>query len=80
MKYPSKIIKEFENLPYKGYVRKSPKHETTESYFYLARQLAKCMTRADALNSHVEPVITETTGTEQIIISHVCDSYRIEPK
>ena len=27
----SKIIKEFEKLPYKGYVRKRPKHETTDS-------------------------------------------------
>ena len=37
----SKIIREFLRLPYKGYVRKSPKHEPTDSYFYLARQLAK---------------------------------------
>ena len=47
MKDPSNLIKEFEILPYKGYVHKRPKHEPTESYFYLARHLAKCMMRAD---------------------------------
>ena len=31
MKDISKIIKDFEKLPYKGYVRKRPKHETTDS-------------------------------------------------
>ena len=29
----SKIVKEFERLPYKGYVRNRPKHETTNIYF-----------------------------------------------
>ena len=33
----SKIIKEFEKLPYKSYVCKMTKHEPTASYFYLAR-------------------------------------------
>ena len=33
MKYHSKIIKEFEKSPYKGYASKSPKHEPTYSYF-----------------------------------------------
>ena len=47
------IIKEFEKLPYESYEKKSPKNEPTESYFYLAIHLEKCMTRADALNSHV---------------------------
>ena len=36
MKYLSNIINEFERLPYKGYVRKRPKHEPTDSHFYLA--------------------------------------------
>ena len=35
MKDISKIIKEFEKLPYKGYVHNRPKHEPTTSYFYL---------------------------------------------
>ena len=64
MKDISKIIKEFEDFPYEGYVRKRPKHEPTNSYFNLSRQLAKCMMRADAFNSHVEPVRTEMTGTQ----------------
>ena len=50
MKDLSRIIKDFEKLPYKGYVRKNPKDEPTNSYFYLARQLDKCMTRADSIN------------------------------
>ena len=63
MKDTSKIIKKFNNFPYKGYARKRPKHETTESYFYLTRQLAKFMTRTDDYNLHVEHVTTEMTGT-----------------
>ena len=39
MEYISKIIKEFEKSSYKGYVRKSPKYEPTDRYFYLARQI-----------------------------------------
>ena len=30
--------------------------------------------RDDAFNSHVEPVRMEMIGTQQILISHVCDS------
>ena len=74
MKNLSKIIKDFEKLPYKGYVRKSPKHEPTGSYFYLSRHLSKCMMRADALNFHVDPVKTEMDAIQKIMISHVCDS------
>ena len=50
MKDILKIIKEFEKSSYKGYVRKRTKHEPTDNYFYLARQLDKCMVRADELN------------------------------
>ena len=64
----SKIIKEFEKLPYKGYVWKSPKHEHTDSYFYLAIQISKCMMRSDTFNSHVEPVITQMTNTQNMNI------------
>ena len=60
-------------MPCKGYVRKRPKHEPITSYFYLARQLDKCMMRYDAFSFHVEPVITEMTVTQQILILHVCD-------
>ena len=72
MKKLSKNIREFEKLPYKRYEKRSPKHDPTNSFFYLSRQLVKCMMRSDALNSHVYPVITEMTGTKQIPISHVC--------
>ena len=33
----SKIIREFEKLPYESYEKKSPKHEPTDSYFYPER-------------------------------------------
>ena len=68
MKDIVKNIKEFEKLSYKGYVWKRPKHETTASYFYLTRQLAKFMMRYDDFNFHVEPVRKETTSTQQIPI------------
>ena len=46
----SRIIRDFEKLPYELYERKMPKHEATETYFYLVRQLAKCTMIDDALN------------------------------
>ena len=74
MKDISKIIRESEKLPYKGYVSKRPKHEPTDSYFYLSRQIEKCMVRSYALNSYNDPAIIEMTGTKQIPISHVFSS------
>ena len=67
---PSKIIKEFEKLTNESYEKKRPKHEPTDSYFYPARQLAKCMMRSDALNLHVYPVRTEMTAPSL----HVCST------
>ena len=61
----SNIIREFEKLTYKSYERRRPKHEPTDSYFYLAIQISKCMMRADTLNSHIYPVRTEMTGTKK---------------
>ena len=58
MKDISQIIKEFKKLPFKGYVRKRPNHKPTDSYFYLARYLAKCMMRDDVLNLDIDPVRT----------------------
>ena len=55
MKDIQNIIKEFERLPYEGYVHKRPKYEPTDSYFYLARQISKCGMRADVFNLHVDP-------------------------
>ena len=74
MKDLFKIIREYEKLPYESYERKRPKHQPTNSYFYLARQIAKCTMRADALNSHVYPVGTEITATEWIPTSQVCST------
>ena len=70
----SKIIREFERLTYKIYERRRHKNDTTDSYFNLARQLAKCMMRADVLNLHVYPIRIEMTGTKQIPTSHVCST------
>ena len=80
MKDLSNIIKEFEKLSYRGYVRKRPKHEPTDSYFCLARQISKCMIFDDALNLYIEAVRTVMTGTQHILISHVCSADKREPK
>ena len=47
-----KIIKEFEKIDNLPYGKKRPKHEPTDSYFHLAKQLEKCMMRSDKLNRH----------------------------
>ena len=54
-----------------GYVQKMHKHEPTVGYFYLGRNLAKCMMGADAINFHVDPVRTEMTFVQHIPISHL---------
>ena len=64
----SKIIWEFDRLPYESYERKRPKHEPTDSYFYPVIQFAKCMIRSDALNLHGYTVRTEMTA----LSLHVC--------
>ena len=56
MKYMFNIIKKFKKLPYELYVRKRPKHEPTDSYFYLERHISKCMVRANAFNLNIDPV------------------------
>ena len=48
----SKIIRDFEKFEKLLYEKKRPKHEPTDSCFYLARQLEKCMVRSDTLNWH----------------------------
>ena len=47
----SKIIREFEKFEKFPYDKKRPKNDTTDSYFYLARQLAKCMMRSNCWDS-----------------------------
>ena len=49
-KYLSEIIREFEKFDIFHYENKRTKHDPTDSYFYPARQLAKCMMRSDNLN------------------------------
>ena len=57
-----KIIKEFEKIEKLPYEKKRPKHEPTDSYFCLARQLAKCMMRSDKINWHDHGSYTEMTA------------------
>ena len=45
-----KIIREFEKVEKLPYEKKRPKHEPTESYFHLSREIAKSMMRSDKLN------------------------------
>ena len=71
----SNIIRKFEKLPYESYENNMPKHEPTDSYFYLESQLVKCMMRADDPISYNYPVRMEITGTKQIRTSHVCSTY-----
>ena len=58
----SKIIKEFEKIDKIPYEKKGPKHEPTDSYYHLARQLAKCMMRSDNLNWYDHGGYTEMTA------------------
>ena len=58
----SKIIREFEKFEKLPYEKKRPKHELTDSYFYLARQIVKTMMRSDALNWHDYGSYTEMTA------------------
>ena len=57
----SKIIKEFEKIGKVPYVKRTPKHELTSSYFHLERQLEKCMMRSDEQNRHVHGSYAEET-------------------
>ena len=56
-----KIIREFEKFEKLPYEKKRPKHEPTESYFHLAREIAKCMMRSDEYNRHVHCSYAEKT-------------------
>ena len=69
LKDPSRIFKECDKLPYDGYVQKRPKHEPTDSNFYLAIHIYKCLMRSDTFNLHVYSVRTEMTSIQKIPIS-----------
>ena len=67
-------------MPYKGCVRKRTKHEPTDSYFYLAIHIVKCMVRSGAFDSHAHHLRREISTTQQIPISHVFDLVNTESK
>ena len=58
----SKIIREFEKFEKLPYEKKRPTYEPTDSNFYPARQLEKCMMRSDTLNWHGYGGYTEITA------------------
>ena len=58
----STIIKEVENIGKLPIEMKTPKHEPTHSYFYIVRQLAKCMMKSEKLNRHDHISYTEETA------------------
>ena len=62
-KDPSKINKEFEKIEKLPYEKRRPKHEPTESYFHIARHLAKYMMKSDNLNWYDHGIYTETTAS-----------------
>ena len=47
MKDLSNIIKEFEKIVKVNYVKRTPKHEPTSSYYHLVRCIAECMMISD---------------------------------
>ena len=61
-------------------MRKITKHEPSDSYFYLARQLDKFMMRYDTFNFHVDPERTEMTSPQWIPILKVYSSDKSKSK
>ena len=64
----SRIIREFEKFEKLPYEKKRPKHEPTESYFHLARQLVKCIMRSDKLNWYSHGGYKEMTAPSSNIV------------
>ena len=58
----SKILKDFEKIEKLPFKKKRPKHEPTESYFHLSRQLAKCIMRSDTVNWYDHGGYTKMTA------------------
>ena len=65
----SKIIRKFEKFEKLPSEKKRSQHEPTDSYFYLARHLAKCMMRSDTLNWHDYGGHTEMTDPSSNVYS-----------
>ena len=77
----SKIIKESEDFPYEGYLRKGFKNMPTDSYLYLEIHLANFIMRFNLYAGPVRMQITNTQNmnnydmsTKNIPNSHVCSS------
>ena len=68
-KYLSKIIREFETFEKIPSEKKRPKHEPTDRYFYLAKQLVKCIMISNNLNWHDYGRYTEMTSLSSNVYS-----------
>ena len=64
----SKIIKEFEKIGKLPYEKRIPKHEPTDSYFHLAREIAKCMMISDKPNWYDHSGYTKMTALYSNVI------------
>ena len=76
MKDFSNIIKEFEKIVKVLYVKRTPKHERTSSYYHLVWCIAECMLISDEDNQHVHGGYAEETATPL----HVNDTDKDESK
>ena len=81
----SKIIREFKDFNKEGYVRKIPKHMPTDSYLYLARQLAKCAMinlRGPVRTQNMSTYIMSYSkiSTQKIPSLHVCSTDKSRSK
>ena len=62
MKDLSNIIKEFEKHFKVPYMKKTPKHEPTLSYYHIVGCITECMLRSDEYNQHVHGEYAEETA------------------
>ena len=65
----SNIIRESDKLDKLPYEKKRPKHEPNYIYFYLAKDVVKCMMRSDTLNWHGYGSYTEMTAQSSNVYS-----------
>ena len=63
-----KIIQEFEKIEKLPYEKKRSKHEPTESYFHLARYIAKCIIRSNNINWYDHGGYTKMTAPYSNVI------------
>ena len=72
LKYLSKIVNEFKDVPYEGYVRKISKYMHTDSYFYIARNLAEFMMSKKSMSNSGGLVRTQNMSTQNMSNLRVC--------